>query len=226
MIRRVPLAASVAWSLSFLIGTHSMPKPLVFQLGEREIRFAMNKIDRSKLYGYKELKALDENDQVCQLATLAGDGCTLIGKGGTGLGWLDADGNWSDKSELTPVDKEGQEIEPVPSSFAAPIKLFDTATVDQYLEHNIRLLYSMEAMDDDEDLMAELQRGTIFQFPYSYRGGLEADTGFLLANEDGEVMFAVGTPTQVDFIGMAAPAGSVDESGDEDEGDLMDFDMI
>ena len=100
-----------------------MAKPLVFQLGESKISFAMIKVDRSKLYGFKEIEALDEADEKCDLATLAGDGCTLIGRGGTGLGWLDADGSWCDKSQLTPIDKDGREIEPVPSSFGAPREL-------------------------------------------------------------------------------------------------------
>jgi hypothetical protein len=40
-------------------------------------------------------------------------------------------------------------------------------------------------------------------------------------------MLAVETPTQVEFLGMAAPAATVDESGQSDEdGDIMDFDMI
>ncbi|MGI9474172.1 MAG: hypothetical protein ACR2NZ_21710 [Rubripirellula sp.] len=186
----------------------------------------MSKVDRSKLYGFKEVKALNEADETCELATLAGDGCTLIGRGGTGLGWLDADGDWREKSELTPVDKDGEEIEPVPSSFSAPIQLFDTATVEQYLEHSIRLVYCVEPAAEAEDLMAELNRGTIFTFPYSYRGGLEADAGFLLANDEGEVMLAVGDPTDLEFIGMAAPAATVDENGEEGEADLMDFDMI
>lgn len=203
-----------------------MPKPIVFQLGESEITFTMSKVDRSKLYGFKELKALDEKDEICELATLAGDGCTLIGKGGTGLGWLDADGSWREKNELTPVDKDGEEIKPVPSSFSAPIQLFETATVEQYLEHNVRLVYRVEPTTEADDLMAELSRGTIFQFPYSYRGGLEADVGFLLTNESGEAMFVVGDPTDLEFIGMAAPAATVDETGEEGDGDLMDFDMI
>lgn len=204
-----------------------MAKPLVFQLGESEASFAMTKVDRSKLYGFKEIEALDESDQKCVLATLAGDGCTLIGRGGTGLGWLDADGSWCDKSQLTPIDKDGSKIEPVPSSFAAPIKLFDTATVEEYLEHNIRLVYAMDALGESDDLMNELNRGMIFRFAYSYRGGLEADTAFLLTNQIGEVMMVVGTHTQVEFIGMAAPAGTVDESGRlDDDADLMDFDMI
>lgn len=220
-------AAPRAWSRTEeIVGDRRMPKPLVFQLGESEVRLVMTKIDRTKLYGYKELKVLNDDEEVCQLATLAGDGCTMIGKGGTGLGWLDADGCWRDKTELTPVDQEGQQIEPVESSFKAAVKLFDTVTVDEYLEYNIRLMYSMEVTNDAEDFLQEIQRGTIFRFPYSYRGGLEPDTGFLLANEDGELMFVVGSPTKVDFIGMAAPAGSVDTEDEESSGDMMDFDMI
>ena len=49
-----------------------MPKPIVFQFGKSEITFTMSKLDRSKLYGFKELKALDEKDEVCEHVTLAG----------------------------------------------------------------------------------------------------------------------------------------------------------
>lgn len=209
-----------------------MAKPLILQLGESQFSFAMNKVDRSKLYGSKEVQALDESNEECELATLAGDGCTLIGRGGTGLGWLDVDGNWCTKSDLVPVDKDGNKIEPVKSSFNEPVKLFDTATAEEYLEHNIRLVYAMELQENEEDpsetqLMDELQKGTIFKFPYSYRGGLEADVAFLLTNESGEVMMAVGSHTKVEFIGMSAPAATVDEAaGEAPETDLMDFDMI
>jgi hypothetical protein len=203
-----------------------MAKPLVFQLGDRDLFFTLNKVDRSKLYGFKEVQAIDPAGDVCDLATLAGDGCTLIGRGGTGLGWLDADRNWRDKSSLTPVDSEGNEIKPVASSFSAPIKLFETATVEEYLEHNIRLVYSLESDSDLTELKAELDRGTIFRFDYSYRGGLEADKAFVLNNDAGQPMMVVGTPTKVDFIGMAAPAAAADETEDGDDVEMMDFDMI
>ena len=80
--------------------------------------------------------------------------------------------------------------------------------------------------DDTSDLMHELQRGTIFTFPYSYRGGLEADTAFLLLGDDGNIFLAVGNRTKVEFIGLQQTATVVDEDGDTDETDLMDFDMI
>lgn len=204
-----------------------MAKPLVFQWGDSDVSFTLNKVDRSKLYGFKDVEVLDENGNPCELATLADDGKTVVGRGGTGLGYIDADGRWADKSDLKPVDLEGNEIEPVPSSFAAAIKLFDTATFDEYLQNNIRLVYQLESEDETEDLRDELARGTIFSFPYSFRGGLEADAGFLLMGEDENIFLAVGSPTNIEFLGLQQAAAVVeDEEGEADETDLMDFDMI
>ncbi len=208
-----------------------MAKPLIFQLGEQDIALNLNKVDRSKLYGFKELDVVDENDEPCELATLADDGRTLIGRGGTGLCWLDTDGRWRNQAELKPVDANGDEMRPVPSSFNAPIRLFDTATPEQLLDHNIRLVYSLSTPDGNDialELVKELERGTIFMFPYSYRGGLEADTAFLLANEEGEVMLAVGSSIHPSFIGIqaAVPVEEEGESADDGDEDSMDFDMI
>src|SRR4051794_202632 len=83
-----------------LAGGSPMAKPLVFQFGDRDISFTLNKVDRSKLYGYKEMEVLAEDGQRCELATLADDGCTVVGRGGTGIGQLSADGLWCDKQTL------------------------------------------------------------------------------------------------------------------------------
>lgn len=202
-----------------------MAKPLVLQWGDTDLAFQLNKVDRSKLYGYKEVEVLGEGGAICELATLADDGRTVVGKGGTGLGYLDADGLWSEKAKLKPVDVEGNEIKPVASSYSAPIKLFETVSADHYLSHNIRLVYQMVCDESLETLRTELQRGTIFSFPYSYRGGLEANAGFLLLGEDGNIFLAVGDPTKVEFIGLQQVAVVEEEAG-ADETDLMDFDMI
>ena len=75
-----------------------MAKPLVFQWGDNDLSFSLVKIDRSKLYGFKEVEVLDEDGNQCELATLADDGRTVVGRGGTGMGYIDADGRWCDKS--------------------------------------------------------------------------------------------------------------------------------
>lgn len=206
-----------------------MAKALQFEFEGETIAFEMEKVDRSKLYGYKELEVIDEAGRPCELITLAEDGKTLIGKGGTGIGYLNADGDWCDKGELKAVNLEGDEIEPVPSSFAAPIPLGEVITIDHYLDHNVRLVYRLGSEAIPETLMTQLQAGEIFKFDYSYRGGLEADAGFLLMNDDDEIFFLVGDPTGVEFknLQQAAAVAPADEATEEDEGGgLMDFGMI
>jgi hypothetical protein len=45
---------------------------LVFDIAGKEITCGMAKVDRTKLYGYVDTEVLDENDEICELATLAG----------------------------------------------------------------------------------------------------------------------------------------------------------
>ena len=205
-----------------------MPRTLSFVLGGNPIDFVMHKVDRSRLYGFKELLVLDEDGEPCELNTLAEDGKTLIGKGGTGIGYVDADGNWIDKSDLTAVDLEGNAIKPVPSSFSAPIDLGEKVEAEDLLNHNIRLIYRLETETLDENLASELAAGSIFKFPYSFRGGLEADAGFLLHNDSGEMFFLVGDPSCVEYVGLqqAAPTAAETTGDDASTDDLMDFGMI
>ncbi|MGY8689436.1 MAG: hypothetical protein ACKVHP_17090 [Verrucomicrobiales bacterium] len=84
---------------------------------------------RSKLYGYVEKEVIDEDEQKCSLATLAADGQTLIGSGGTTFAYMNPDGLWCDKSELQAVDMENTPITSSPSSFKAPVELSQKASL-------------------------------------------------------------------------------------------------
>jgi hypothetical protein len=203
-----------------------MAKPLVFRFGDKDVAFGLNKVDRSKLYGYKDLEVLDEKGRKCELATLAGDGRTVVARGGSGFAQLTADGNWCEKSALKPVDVDGKEIQPVTSSYSAPVPLADVTSVADYLQHNIRLVYQLTDEGETATVRNALKDGAIYKFPYSYRGGLEADAGFLLQGDDGNVFLAVGSPTKVEFVGLAQVAAVEEETEAVEEGDLMDFDMI
>ncbi len=204
-----------------------MPRPIVFRYAGTEVAFQLNKVDRSRLYGTKEREVLDDDGRTCEMATIADDGRTVIGKGGTGLGYVSADGEWCSKSDLKPVDLEGEAITPVKSSFDSPIELDDTVPVDEYLTHNIRLVYWLDAEDVDDDLEQKLADGEIFSFPYSYRGGLQADAAFLMQGDDGHHFLAVGDPTNLRMVGLQQTASVAEEESDSaEEGDFMDFDMI
>jgi hypothetical protein len=200
-----------------------MAKPLVLKLGDAEIPCQLSRVERSDLYGFVETEALDDQGRKCTLATLADDGKSVIVSGGTALVTLSPDGNWLDKKACVPTDNQGNRITPVPSSYAAPVPLEKTATVEEYLSHDIRAVYQIDSDADLGPLMAELKKGTIYCFPYSFRGGLEADAGFLLLAADGTPFVAIGCPTQLQFVGFEEIAAVSDEDSEEDD---IDFSMM
>ena len=204
-----------------------MAKPLILTFGGAEIPFALSKVERSDLYGFVEIETLDEKGRRCSMATLADDGRSIIPPGGTAIICLSPEGHWLEKKSLIPTDNQGNQITPIGSSYAAPVPLDQTVSIEEYLSHDIRSVYQISSDVDFGPLKAELQKGTIFQFPYSFRGGLEPDCGFLLLAADGTPFVAIGSPTRLEFVGFeqsAAINSDADEGGDEEES--MDFGMM
>jgi len=203
-----------------------MAKPLVLTFGGHEFPLALSKVERSDLYGYVEIETLDEKGSKCSLATLADDGQHVIGSGGSAIICLSPEGNWVEKKSLIPTDGQGKQISPVPSSYSAPVPLEKTVTIEEYLSHDIRSVYQISSEADLGALTEELKKGTIFQFPYSFRGGLEPDAGFLLMAADGTPFLAIGTPTKLEFVGFKETAGVADSEESEEEADSVDFGMM
>jgi hypothetical protein len=202
-----------------------MAKPLVLSFGGSEFPLALSKVERSDLYGFVEIETFDEQDRMCTLCTLADDGRSIIPSGGSAFVTLTPEGNWIEKKTLLPSDHEGNRITPVPSSYAAPVPLTTTASIDDYLNHDIRAIYQVSCESDIAPLLDELRKGTIFQFPYSFRGGLEPDAGFLLLASDGTPFIAIGSATKLQFVSFEETAGiaATDEVADEEE---VDFGMM
>lgn len=188
----------------------------------------MVKLDRSKLYGSVDVEAVDPDGNECRTVSLASDGRTLIGKGGAGLGVLSVDGQWVSRKDLAPVTSDGVKITPVESSFAAPVTLNATNLTDaeELLNHRIRSTYQLVNLSPH--LLGELQDGdAIFKFDYSYRGGIQYDVAFILANSAGDVFMLVGSPCELEMIGLAEEV-VVDEEEieEEEEDDDLDFGMM
>lgn len=210
-----------------------MAKALVFRHGSAdratELAFNLEKIDRKKLYGYVDVEVQDSAGRPCELAILGGDGRTLVGRGGSALAMLDPDGNWAERTSLKPVGISGEPLLKTESSFNAPVLLDQRASVDEYLSHNVKSLYLLTPPMGADDLLKELAGGAIYTFPFSYRGGLNPDTAFLLASSDGKPFLAVGRKTKLRFVSLAQPA-DLDEDGGapepEDDDDSMDFGMM
>jgi hypothetical protein len=202
-----------------------MARPLTFLHHGAELQLAIEKLERGKLYGSVAVEALDDRGQRCELATLSSDGRTLIGRGGTATGFVSPEGRWVERSALRAVDFDGADLHQVPSSFSETIPLDRTATVEEYLSHNIKSVYLL----DGESLGAladELKAGTIYTFPFSFRGGIVADVGFLLAGQDDAPFLAVGQPTQLHFLGLDQLPLYEDEEPEEGADDELDMNML
>ncbi|HKB04129.1 MAG TPA: hypothetical protein VKD90_18040 [Gemmataceae bacterium] len=211
-----------------------MAKPLVFEFRGGQVSFGIQKVDRTKLYGYVDSEVVDEAGRACELGTLLGDGHSVVGKGGTGLAYLSPDGLWRKKADLRPVDRDGKPIPTVKSTFDTVVPLSDQATIEYYLSHNIHLIYLLThepaegmAPQPIEELTEDLREGTIYRFPFSYRGGVAATVGFLLAGGDGNLFLCVGVPTAIEYVGLKATAAVVADPGDEAaEEDALDFSLV
>ncbi len=205
-----------------------MAKPIAFNFGGESISFGMTRVTREKLYGVKRIEVLDENQQPCETATLGDDGHTLLARGGKAIGYVTSDLLWTDKSQLQPVDVQGNELTSVPSSFNAPIDLIEKAEIDEYFNHNAKGVYELEHLEGAGELVQELKDGAIYKFDFSYRGGLDPDTAFLLANAAGNVFMITAEETSIEYAGLQQAAAVVEDEDDEEAGidDMMDFDMI
>lgn len=206
-----------------------MAAPLIVEFHGAEISLDLEKVDRSDLYGYVDVETLDDLGRPCRLVTLAPDGRTLIGAGGTAFGYLSIDGLWLDRDVLQPVDVNGQVLQPVPSSFSArvPLTQEQQATIEELLDHNIRSVYMLSTGGEWSGLKEGLAGGAIYRFPFSYRGGLNPDVAFMLQGADGNVFLLVGSPTAIEYAGLAEAAAAVEEEGEpKAEDEDLDFAMF
>ena len=205
-----------------------MARALSFRHGKNQLAFGLEKIDRKRLYGFVDTEVLDGTGRPCELAILASDGRTLVGRGGSSLMMLDADGKYAARGDLAPVRDTGEPVSRVPSSFDAPIALHARATIDDLLSHNIKSVYALTPPMGATELLQELRQGFVYTFPFSYRGGLDPDVGFLLVNADGAPFLLLGKPTQFQFVSLAQVESAEEDSvpeADEDSDD-MDFAMM
>lgn len=208
-----------------------MPRSLEFSLTPKgkSFTFNINKVDRTKLYGRVELLTFDNFEQPCELATLARDGATVIPYGGTASGYLNTEGLWIERDQLDPIDVDGKVIKEVESSFKQKNKLTELKSNDEFLDHPIRLTYSLSATEDlPAAVSKKLKQGAIFRFDFSYRGGADTSPAFVLSDEQDNVWMLIGEQSDIEFVGyeQAAVCAATYLNDSENDDDDFDFDML
>lgn len=206
-----------------------MPRSLKFSFNDKEFDCELNKIDRSKLYGSVDVETRDSDGNRCGLATLANDGKTLIPYGGTAFGYINEDGLWVERSELSPVNLNGEELALLPSSFDLTIGLDKQATLEEFLDCGARLCYLLGTDTNFEPaLLKQLVDGAIYRFDFLYRDGVTADPAFILATPDESVWMMVGKQAHIDFVGLdqAAVCFTSERDEEDEESEEFDFEML
>jgi hypothetical protein len=203
-----------------------MARSLVLSLDGQEFPVSLVKVDREKLYGEIEIEAFDEKGNEASLKVLAADGKTLIDKGGTGLTVVDEDGTSISRSELSVVDEDGELIEPVPSSFSQT-NVLRSASADDYLAQIVKSVYVLQPADgtDLDYLQTHLDGEQIYTFPFSYRGGLEYDSAYVIGAEKNAFMI-IGKTAAFQYVRLnqAATLDAVQE--EEISADEIEFDVL
>jgi hypothetical protein len=169
-------------------------------LDGREFGVRIVKVDREKLYGKVEVEAFDEKGNPAQLLILAPDGKTLIDRGGTALATVNEDGDSVSRADLVPVDEEGEKIDTVPSSFGQ-VNVLKQAKPEDYLSQLVKSVYLLDAEEptDQKYLQDHLAAGLIYNFDFSYRGGIEYDNAFVLGNNT-DAFMVLGKPAELEFV--------------------------
>jgi hypothetical protein len=203
-----------------------LAKPLTFLFNANEVQLEPVKLDRKKLYGWTDKLTLDKNSQECKLVSIDTNGATLIPAGGLGQGILDDQGSWVERSELIAVDENGSPAEMLPSSFDTPIKLENSISIEEFLDHYITAIYTMQGEENCPDFVKAIAGGPIYTFDFNYRSSYEPSPAFLVENS-GELFLLVGKKSEFEFIGLEQ-AGYLDEDDDSSdvEEDPFDFSMM
>jgi hypothetical protein len=195
-----------------------MAKQLVFQTNQQEAPCDIVRLDRKKLYGWKDIVAIGPDGNECIRMDIDETGSFIIPKGGKAMGNIGENGKWVDKANLKAVDSTGKPAKLIPSTFDNPIQLDKTVDIETYLDHVIDTVYMITPGDDIKASLLKTIRSAdgILTFPFNYRPGYESKHAFLIETDDVLYML-VGMPAEFDFIGLEQISDlNVNDDADED----------
>ncbi|MEE9327818.1 MAG: hypothetical protein V3U71_11045, partial [Cocleimonas sp.] len=163
-------------------------------------------------------------------ATLLDDGKTLVPYGGTASGYINPDGEWVCRADLTPIDFDGNKLEKVPSSFDSDLTLDEEITAEEFLDHSIRLTYALKSDDMNKAFLKTLKDGVIYKTNFSYRGSVDPDPAFVMQGGDSTIWLLIGAENRVSYSKLEQ-AAIIESTAEKDEGaetssDDLDFGML
>lgn len=200
-----------------------MAKSIVVTFAGIESTFAIEKLDRAKLYGRRERRSLDAEGRRCERAELTRDGALLVRSGMTAQGYFDAGGTWIPNRDLVGLDKGGSPLPQVPSTLGVAQAL-EEASPEEVLDLAVRTVYVLGPESLDDALAEKLRAGTAFRFAFNYRADYQAETAVLVGNEAG--FFALVGRTAVPGWSTLETVARDSFDDRDDADDELDFEMF
>lgn len=201
-----------------------MAKELKFNIGDESFSVSTVKLERKKIYGWTEIKAIDSNGNICRQVGLDSNGVTIIPNGSLKMGMVSEDGKWMDKSELIAIHSDGTKAEIHPSSFDIEINLNTKATEEELLDIIVTSVYVLNG--DSSKAFAQKIGNDIYKFPFSYRADYEDTLAFILSNGD-SAFIITGQQAKFEFLSMQEQGILNEEEETDGIGfEDLDFGMI
>jgi len=201
-----------------------MAKPVILNFNGESASFSPTKVDRTKIYGTRKRIAIDASGATCAKAALTADGSLTIRSGMLAQGYFTPEGSMVQRSEMVGLDSEGNVVETKPSTLGTPQELSGPVEASEVLDLQLQSIYFLTPETVPQKLSEELKAGKIFKFPFNYSAGLETETAYLLANDEGTFALT-GKPQNEVWVDEST--SFVPEAADaEDESDDLDFDSL
>ncbi len=196
-----------------------MARKLTFILGESKFECTVDKVDRTKLYGRKEIVVESAKGEPLHKGYLDEWGSVLIQS--SGMGYMDDERLWRSRNELVAVNGLGVPLETFPSTFDEPIELSEKASLDELLISEVSAVYVLRAHNQERLADAVLESADFFVFPFNYRAGHSPKRAFL--NPTGANLFLMVTEvTKLSYL-QKPQRFEIEDFDDEDD---IDFSMM
>ena len=199
-----------------------MVKAVIVKYGDETISFAPTRVDRAKIYGARKRIAVDAAGRVCTRAALTADGSQLLASGMTAQAYFTGEGRWVTRSEMVGLDVDGNKVDTKPSTLGVEQAVDGPVDPVEVLGLELKSVFFLEPEATSLKLLEQLKAGEVFRCLFNYASGLETETAYLVANDDG--LFAlVGKPIDEHWVeeGETFVAPEVEEDADD-----LDFEAL
>ena len=201
-----------------------MAKSLLVRLGGEVSGFGLTRLDRDKLYGYKERQVVDQEGKRCSSAYLSSDGAALVPSGGLAMLYVDESFATIERSSLRAVDADGADLALLPATVGVEQELEGPVPPQVVLDCDIHAVYQLQEETLGAGLAAALSAGKIFRAPFHARDDYQRQSAFLVRNDHG-IFALVGAPRGHAFVRRdAVPTAAADDS--DDLSDDLDFSSL